>query len=107
MVQIEELRIGNYVFFDSDSFPMKVTLETFVILFKYPERIKSIKPINLNLEILERCGFELAINSTKHMGKLYRKDTITINLGTTKNNSVHKLQNLYYSLTGIELEVVW
>lgn len=58
MIKANELRIGNWVWFDQDSFPEQVRLETFAILFKYPERAEAIKPIPLTPEILEKAGLK-------------------------------------------------
>lgn len=71
-----------------------------------------IKPISLTPEILEKCGFE------KDSEVIFKHDDTMVYSGSgfidyyhfghpiKKNiNYLHQLQNLYYALTGTELEI--
>lgn len=125
MIKASELRICNYVFYE-DNYAMIESIEkNFVgihyksknglyisIASEYPEHIF---PIPLSPEILEKAGFKFKCND------FYTKNDIvsfsyekgigfyqTWVLGDNLINNIlylHQLQNLYYALTGEELEI--
>lgn len=123
MIQAQELRIGNYVYV------VKV-----VPVIVTADHIKSIAqgdtdytPIPLTPELLEKCGFDYKVNGFNHefrRGKCDGEylDFYLLNrhepasyyelihvIGKVKLVSkiwhLHQLQNLYFALTGEELEV--
>ena len=123
MIQTNELRIGNYVggLFDTEQVSViKAITEND---FSY-ERISdeeyfignSIKPIPLTEEWLLKFGFEKLVGWDDM--EYFNSNGIHIYLcGNDKENwfeyendvlikSVHQLQNLYFALTGKELEYV-
>ena len=116
MIQANELRLGNY--FETPEQKEKVR----EISFSYDEgvtfindwNVSIIKPIPLTEEILLKCGFE------KKNGYVFRKIGFILNgrkvkdsIGfhfihyecTTECSYLHQLQNLYFALTGEELNV--
>jgi hypothetical protein len=104
-MKANELRIGNIVFFDSDSFPAPVTLETFAILFKYPDRLESIKPVILTSEIVSGINPNLSDNG--YSNKFTTTGRLEIQLGysyITTIEFLHEYQNLYFALIGEELK---
>ena len=124
-MQANELRIGNWVN-DMVGTPLKVVAITDDdrIIYSadggnYLFEIKYAKGIPLTSEILERCGFEkgclvkelnnewmiyynngmwLQVEKAEHPYICERKDLFHIKY-------LHQLQNLYYALTGSELEI--
>jgi hypothetical protein len=110
MIAANELRIGNWVSKEGELF--KVTSYTFLII----ERGETlIEPIPLTPEILEKCGFvkqmmwTYAIDIVGNMKLVYYLGEKGWSIGN-KNysdfsnlNYLHQLQNLYFSLTGTEL----
>jgi hypothetical protein len=120
MIDNKELRLGNFVFLCGGS-----VNPSFYTIFEIPCREKFIQPINISIEILEKCGFAAAGYSTTLYLFLtdfstnaffeYSEDekilscqssdggdTSTVN---PKISYVHQLQNLYFMLTGKELDV--
>jgi hypothetical protein len=123
-----ELRIGNY-FKTTISKDRGMPIKALAIKgdgIGYTEfgsdyiyvRIEDIKPIPLTPEILEKAGFEKSIEVIG--GWLYYKDDFNIcylDSGIVKLQVddcnygqpfkyVHQLQNLYFALTGNELEIL-
>lgn len=115
---INELRIGNWVRID-DMPPEQITLEIFAMLKGYPFHISKFQPITLSPEILEKCGFE-----SKDLGVItnyfMRGGTFWFSILFDKEHKqfmfdsphynliykyIHQLQNLYFALTGTELEI--
>jgi hypothetical protein len=90
---------------------------------------ENLKPIPLSPEILEKCGFEkrsykygdYAWVKKNHKGRLFRLRVLNGSLHSTGNDrfmywadkggsipivkDLHQLQNLFFALTGEELEV--
>lgn len=127
MIQANELRIGNW-FIGYDNKPFQFDYTDFMIIgtpaqweqkpFEPDELIKS--PIKLTEDILLKCGFDKKIQgngsvwcglyhselngavfySLSKFKFRYQHGAIDIEL-----KSVHQLQNLYFDLTGQELEV--
>lgn len=127
MVDVNELRIGNW-FIGYDNKPFQWELEHFKMLstVDVDEIIKS--PIPLTEDILLKCGFEkksmydvekyrIEVWFLEDIGYLSPNFEYCINASndhseydnitalSTPMNSLHQLQNLYFSLTGKELEV--
>lgn len=125
MMKENELRIGNK-FTDTTGFEFTISGMLFDIVYGDFEGNKSgawefdtseIKPILLNEENLLRLGFVCDEN------KMYRNDRICVNLGNRgtvtilgpdggyaipfqhENQTVHWMQNLYFAITGEELEL--
>jgi hypothetical protein len=117
-IKAEELRIGNWVLMQNqleDYWPMPIEDGCEI------SGAEKYKPIPLTPEILEKCGFELnKYNSTYgHSGIGYlcleplnqgQYDVIPIcDNGKAINKKplqhLHQLQNLYYTLTGEELNL--
>lgn len=100
MVNASELRIGNWAV----NYGNYVCIEADDIVDCHysPE---SYDPISLTPEILEKAGFRIDPNSKKHAGKVHRCQGITINLETSRIKYLHQLQNLYFALTGEELQI--
>lgn len=115
MIQATELRIGNWV----------------LGIVGQPERVVKLQagavyqwnnPIELTEEILLKCGFggfdgnkffEISIKETSNkmvwLAFSKEKSFVTIRVNEmgfkVKMQYLHQLQNLYYALTGEELEV--
>lgn len=113
-----ELRLGNLVFVDD------VTRELTKQMFKVAVialNCQEIEPIPLTEEWLFKAGFEniqrgrfiMNILSYGSINVQITKNKLVVELGTTghylfgetKIEYVHQLQNLYFALTGIELEL--
>lgn len=119
-----ELRIGNLVI-DHLGNPYKIKASSIVaqLQFELAEQV-GYRPITLTEEILLKCGFEkllngfhinisidqeLSINIITNECYLFRNDPIHGGIDFICANSVkylHQLQNLYFSLTGEELNVI-
>ena len=109
MIQANELRIYNWVYNSTT----KENMLVYPMMIAQLSRLEkdgghsvNIHPIPLTEEILLKCGFKI-----RKDGKLYH-DTLSlyeadfifnIKSGIIKN--LHQLQNLYFALTGQELEV--
>jgi len=103
----EELRIGNWVYmFGSTSVCSKVNIKSI-------EFYDLMEPIPLTEEWLERFGFEFDGEWWDYLnfGINIRQNRCSESLGEFGFNYypipkyVHQLQNLYYALTGEELEI--
>jgi hypothetical protein len=126
MIQANELRIGNYVALKGGDI---VPIADGGILAINQKRFECY-PIPLTPEILEKCGFDVVHKTNNHYAindpngikdshKISVFPTInnqwhiafsdTLNgyndyTPTTKIQYLHQLQNLYFALTGEELE---
>jgi|SRR5690606_18891832 len=122
MIQANELRIGNYVRCVEGNI-IKINKEDFICILT---NTYEVDPIPLTEEILLKCGFERKSYTTKgvEIEVIYYKignivvylmrDFFEIeittssgqfNLHKTFPKKLHQLQNLYFALTGEELEV--
>lgn len=117
MIQAHELRIGNYVV---DNFDVhkpyqltKISLDDFVAI---SNGCNSYQPIPLTEEILLKCGFEengqyLAFKNIRLYiyHSRFNSEYFIFDFGMmekfTEIQYLHQLQNLYFALTGEELEV--
>lgn len=118
-MQANELRIGNWLIINGKP----NIIQGGGIAAIQSGYLQNTKPIPLTPEILEKAGFEANdylgkdIVTKKHDSNTF---PVYINLKTMSYcwvdyegtiddviaiNSVHQLQNLYFALTGIELEI--
>ena len=134
-MEANELRIGNYVYYNKTHKDIcRVSQIRKEILFSKEELIglnyridvfyesKDIEPIPLTEEWLLKFGFEynnypdsltLNVLSFGRLNAYSISKDLTIELstqsgymfGTTKIKNVHELQNLYFALTKIELTI--
>jgi hypothetical protein len=126
MIQANELRIGNKIL-NSDNEIVTVTElrdEFYLNESKHGQYYATSNPIPLTPEILEKCGFVKEDDKISTFWKLIlnRSEAISIeddgSFGLNAANAsssegyasspdlckyLHQLQNLYYSLTGTEL----
>jgi len=107
MLKIEELRIGNLVYFNDNMFSEKenkiVEIEkvnkNFVIDKTNKNtiigEIENYKPIPINEEILQKFGFNLEDKSSTYYNQFF----------LNKIKYVHQLQNIYFLLANKELKI--
>lgn len=131
MIQANELRIGNLIldrgekvlrvdWFEREKICMKMVIRGTEV-HPLTEEVKHLHPIPLTEEMLLKCGFK----KSPVFGAYYIDvdDELQIYVGTTKRislinqldedehysiiqvDSLHQLQNLYFALTGEELNV--
>ena len=147
MLKANELRIGNYILWNSKLSSPEISFLTFPVEVTsiFPDKVgyistgiehrsesfeddllqtqtahrplEEFEPILLTRDILEKCGFEIADANDQY--SCYKKDPITIRF--VAGNSIrvnisdrefvcqhlHQLQNLYFDLTGEELEITY
>jgi hypothetical protein len=121
-MKAQDLRIGNWVQFRHTETPVLITLADFVREYK-EEHLEDYEPIPLTEDWLEKFGFELTYESkfrrcfdldtsigflSFNFSKVIQeKDNVSIaslNLKWASLKYVHQLQNLYFALTGKELQ---
>lgn len=124
MIDAKELRVGNYV--SNGIHPFKANIYT-IQTAEYGTALGEINPIPLTEEILVKCGFECDGVCFKTKSNYFRLSLFQFNKANDYNdnenefkvtvyqhhNSVeicrikhlHQLQNLYFALTGQELNV--
>lgn len=122
MIQANELRIWNWVNYHDDDIIFQVTeISKLGIGVKNDTEETWIEydrfsPIKLTPKILEKCGFK--VDGTYNNAKRWISESPIIlfegngyfklcHYSITQIKHLHQLQNLYYSLVGVELEVVW
>lgn len=123
MIQANDLRVGNIVLYIysgfSESSIIRINDIGNIAVWgsdsdgKYLINLKNIIPIQLTKEILLKCGFELNLEKTLFIIKscgLMLMDVkglyyMANSLVKTDIKYLHQLQNLYYALTGVELQV--
>ena len=81
----------------------------------YKKRIIEIEPIPLTEELLKKCGFDLVVKEgNQGEFRVYQLNEITYNTNhgwwwkhhlTVQPKYIHELQNLFFALTGEELEI--
>ena len=113
-MKVTELRIGNWINEETGTIPYKVTSDD-IFWLSLPQNENKMQPIPLTPEILEKAGFKLdpefdGFESGKFDIWFYHIE----NKGFTYSNMVdggklieyaHELQNLYFALTGEELNI--
>lgn len=126
MIKASELRVGNWVKHAGTITPLQVDVYSFV---RMEEWFEEYDPIPLTPEILEKCGFEAFMildDQQDYRGEYLAKSGFRLYIdpgekcyyfryGDTELYPVekheieikflHELQNLYFALTGEELEV--
>lgn len=107
-LKASDLRIGNWVN-NYKGGPVKITA-TGIKIADIEEDFFN--PIPLTPEILEKCGFEWDIVTKRYWNSgpieiSLIKQTANIGRDTfiLEFHHLHQLQNLYFALTGIELEI--
>lgn len=112
-MEASELRIGNYIF-DNDRIRKWQATD-------YTWNMESIQPIELTSEILERWFVlrdrKYSLNSLYHIGGLLHYDLINKWIRqegesvwpiiATRVKYLHQLQNLFYCLSGEELQIAF
>lgn len=115
-----ELRIGNIVFYNSENdnnepvrYYCTINGADLRIMQDDENYLKSHEPVPLTDELLEKCGFKIfpwgyVIKSSNDFGiRLNLKSFVYEVSGNSavKIEYLHQLQNLYFALTGEELEI--
>lgn len=105
-MQVEELRVGNWVYIEGSK-PQKVYVVRYWEI-NYDDS-DAIKPIPLTEEILLKCGAKHWRNPTYYVFETPYSPNIEFQPGDVCNyehiKNLHQLQNLYFALTGKELNV--
>lgn len=123
-MEVKELRIGNWVLLDWENVYRKVNVNVLAYISRSEKinKIHPFKPITLTEEILLKCGFEkdledsvnnnidYILNNCEYWIQYHEDVNNFIFFGGgnslgIKLNYLHQLQNLYFALTGKELEV--
>ena len=129
MIDARELRIGNYIFWNipqKKGVPHRIigilerSLHTVPISIPDSRDVEEYEPIPLTPELLEKCGVDTASNETVFKEKyltaknrgihfFFRNNILEYSTVHSCNKThikyLHQLQNLFYCLTGKELEV--
>lgn len=122
MITANELRLGNYLKTNQSELPPKVMvtqvyMDGFTVDYHYPG--SWCEPIPLTPEILEKAGFENFYNSDftkkwEHKQNCFLEVSFinggvrSFRFGGTHLRHIdylHQLQNLYFYLTGTELNI--
>lgn len=115
----KELRIGNAIMHQGDMVTADSMSDSVVIIIRHGEIVTSyfdeINPIPLTPELLERAGFVKQFGYWQRhephfdMFSIWEYDNdfevILNDTLVTRVAHLHQLQNLYYALTGEELNV--
>lgn len=119
MVKANELMIGNYVL-DVEPYNDFVKVQPHHIARLVENTGHVYRPIPLTPEILEKCGFvfnekgNLGLEFPARMALIFNKGNVGELDFAQDNNRIsfkfghikylHQLQNLYFALTGLELD---
>lgn len=118
-MESRELRIGNWVYNETTRENMEVYPMMIPQLNRLDGTSHNIKPIPITEEILLKCGFVIGMRLQNFVKGKYcfvdKKDGIVYGEfseegifyfnSKTKMYYIHQLQNLYFALTGQELEI--
>ena len=115
MIQVNELRIGNWLLY-SDGFDKKMVQVDSEIMFEAcclnKDFNRTKKPIPLTPEILEKCGFGRNDNYYSNGKMEFKVESLRIGMDVymvpnalycSSIQYLHQLQNLFFALTGEEL----
>lgn len=123
MYNAGELRLNNWLNFDSVDCPVQIDgIQSYMLSFNGSfTSIDDFNPIPLTEEILIKVGFNYADDENYflqlpvfgmfkfmlHSDKSDNFEIVTFSIKDVSKEvrSVHQLQNLYYTLTGEELEI--
>ena len=127
MIDPKELRIGNYVNNTQFGHHVKKTVyakvlgyvpawgiyvgfnDPFVGVWTQTHMDNHLEPIPLTQELLEKCGFEPFLNMLVKGGIGWTEGDSLIQIcegmGAVECTTLHQLQNLYFALTGEELNI--
>lgn len=105
MINASELRIGNWINHDTLGVTKVAGITKDADFFA--------EPIPLTEEILQKCGFTGGYTLSINHGEFwYDKNILSVSYGSQVEEgrevpvkSLHQLQNLYFALTGEELNV--
>ena len=104
MLKANELRIGNCVY------AFKTIWQIDNTDFNNIEKIETYKPIPLTEDILLKCGFKkepIDVYSLNGIDLCVSDNSVEFFAGRIETNIyyLHQLQNLYFALTGEELNI--
>ncbi len=109
MIKANELRIGNWVLIDDEYCQIKSIWEDSVMVEGNGDLLNKTYPIHLTPEILEKAVFgcgDLYVRFINHSFFLcYEYDGQERTHDGIPLKYVHQLQNLYFALTGNELDI--
>ena len=112
MIDVRELRIGNYLFMRENIVAIGGIPNRMCLLIpgqEYAVDLEQFEPITLTEELLLKCGFEKHTwGIVTYYSPLFELDADFHLKGVDYNiqvKSLHQLQNLYFDLGGQELEV--
>ena len=122
MIAANELRIGNWVMYDNRLFQIEAISRSLPCLNTDEFGIgvvdrNNINPIPITPEILEKCGFEWSIyhqawhkqgfvfdlSERSVCGFFMHKSRLNSEIICPEIQYLHQLQNLYFALTGEEI----
>jgi hypothetical protein len=116
MIQPNELRIGNYVNSRKGYTKVVGVLCDMIETETHSDILDNFDPIPITPDILERLGFECKHNywtyKDSDYGIIFNNECVELctmiaciihSIPHIQIDYVHQLQNLYHSLTGIEL----
>lgn len=115
-MKVNELRVGNWIHLSSNTDGIETDLQCCLFHLRELDSVKYVyTPIPLTEEWLVKFGFHVPSIKSRPYGKLgvievgslpagdwYYDDGLSVICSNTKY--VHQLQNLYFALTGFELE---
>jgi hypothetical protein len=122
MIKAQELRIGNWVLGNNTYQQIEIEQLEYLLNDKFSPHA-AIQPISLTPELLEKCGFKKRLSSDKVLYHFFQGENpvthdwlIDLNWiigreypfyknGYHQIRSLHQLQNLFYCLTGEELNI--
>jgi len=115
MIQANELRIGNYFETSNINYSKVTSIKQYNVYCEsyFPHELELCKPIPLTEEILLKCGFEGKLTFWKGLLGVSLLDGITMinefnydcEYLHVRTRYLHQLQNLYFALTGEELDI--